>query len=97
MAEKYRSRITAVKKKSFEAIVGEFPRHKRQDYEKNITQGLAEIKAEWNGEDGSPMDLTFINNGEICLEEADATIDNYKLAKPTNSQVTRDLLTEYFN
>ena len=97
MAEKYRSRITAVKKKSFAAIVREFPRHEQQKYEKNITQGLAEIKAEWNGEDGSPMDLTFINNGEICLEEADATIDNYKLAKPTNSQVTRDLLTEYFN
>ena len=97
MAEKYRSRITAVKKKSFEAIVREFPRHKQQEYETNIIQGLAELKADWNGEDGSPMDLTFINNGEICLEEADASIDNYKLAKPTNPHVTRDLLKEYFN
>jgi len=89
--------IATLKKKSFEAIVREFPSHELQKFKTNITQGLAELKADWNSEDGSPMDLTFINDGEICLKEADASNDNYKLAKPTSPQVTRDLIGPYFN
>ena len=95
MAEKYRSRITAVKKKSFEAIVREFPSHKLQKYETNITQGLADLKADWNAENGSAMDLTF-NDRKICLVKSQVTNHPMQM-KTTNPQVTRDLLRPYFN
>ena len=87
--------ITVVKKKSFEAIVREFPRHKLQEYETNITQGLAEIKKAWQSGDGSAMDLTF-NDGKICLVKSQVTNHPMQM-KTTNPQVTRDLLRPYFN
>jgi len=92
MAEKNKQRqIRAVKKWSVKRVVRTEPCFLR-DYESKIIHGLGDIKAEWNEGDGSTMDLEFINDGEICLEESDRTGD-YSL---TDVQVTRDLLPAFF-